>query len=205
MAADSFYLKYGKDIFDRICALLGILILSPIFLLIAVAIKVDSPGPVIYRQKRAGRNNRAFELLKFRSMVSDAAKLGPQVTKGGDPRITRVGKILRDYKLDELPQLLNVLAGEISLVGPRPEVKKYVDLFWQDYQLILSIKPGITDYAAVTFRNEEEVLARFADLEQGYVEEVLPRKIALYYQYLANISFAEDLRIIFKTLWKIIN
>ena len=201
---DSLYMKYGKACFDRIFSFLGIVLLLPIFAVIAIAIKVDSPGKVIYKQKRVGQNNYDFELFKFRSMVADAAKLGPQVTKGGDPRITRIGKILRDYKLDELPQLFNVLKGEINLVGPRPEVRKYVDMFWQDYQHILAIKPGITDYAAVTFRNEEEVLAKFDDLEQGYVHEVLPRKIEMYYQYLNKISFTEDLRIILQTLRSIV-
>jgi lipopolysaccharide/colanic/teichoic acid biosynthesis glycosyltransferase len=200
---DSFYLKYGKDIFDRICAVLGILVLSPLLLLISLAIKIDSPGDVIFRQKRVGRNKTLFELYKFRSMVIDASRIGPQVTKDGDPRITKIGKILRDYKLDELPQLVNVLTGDISLVGPRPEVKKYVDMFSQEYQKILCVKPGITDYAAVTFRNEAEILARFSNVEQGYIQEVLPRKIALYYRYLSKISFLEDLRIIFLTLWRI--
>ena len=202
--SDSFYLKYGKDIFDRVCAVIGLVLLMPVFLLIIVAIKIDSPGSAFYRQKRAGRDNKEFDLLKFRSMVADAAKIGPQVTKGGDPRITRVGKILRDYKLDELPQLLNVIKGEMSIVGPRPEVGKYVEIFWQDYQKILSIKPGITDYAALTFHNEEEILAKYPDLEQGYIEEVLPKKISLYYHYLSNVSFYEDLRIIFITLYRIV-
>jgi lipopolysaccharide/colanic/teichoic acid biosynthesis glycosyltransferase len=201
---DSLYLKYGKDIFDRICAVVGILILSPLFLLIAVAIKIDTPGDVVFRQKRVGHNRTLFNLYKFRSMVVDASKIGPQVTRGGDPRITRVGRILRDYKLDELPQLVNVLTGDISLVGPRPEVEKYVDMFWEDYQKILSVKPGITDYAALTYRNEEEVLSTFSDLEQGYIQEVLPRKIVLYYQYLSKVTFFEDLRIIFLTLWRIV-
>ncbi len=198
------YLHYIKGVFDKFCALAGLLVLSPLFLLITVAIKVDSPGPVFFCHERMGRHGHAFGLYKFRSMVQDASQRGATVTKYGDPRITKVGRFLRKYKLDELPQLFNVVCGHISLVGPRPEVKKYVDLFWEDYRQILTIKPGITDYAALEFRDEEEVLAKYKDLEQGYITEVLPRKIELYKQYLERIGFVEDIRIIFRTLVKIL-
>lgn len=198
------YVNFLKGVLDRFCALIGLIVLAPFLLAIALAIKIDSRGPVFFCQNRIGQHGQVFGLYKFRSMVVDAARIGPAVTKGGDPRITRVGRFLRKYKLDELPQLLNVVIGHISLVGPRPEVQKYVDLFWEDYQKILTIKPGITDYAALEFRDEEEVLAGYADLEQGYVTEVLPRKIELYKRYLDRIGFVEDIRIIFRTLWKIL-
>lgn len=198
------YIHCIKGVFDRFCALTGLLVLSPLFLFIAVAIKVDSHGPVFFCHERIGQHGHVFGLYKFRSMVQDASQQGPSVTKGGDPRITKVGRFLRKYKLDELPQLLNVICGHISLVGPRPEVKKYVDLFWKDYQQILTIKPGITDYAALEFRDEEEALSKYTDMEQGYITEVLPRKITLYKRYLERIGFIEDIRIIFRTLWKIL-
>lgn len=198
------YIHLIKGVFDRFCALAGLLVLSPLVLLIAVAIKLDSRGPVFFCHERMGLHGHTFGLYKFRSMVQDASQHGPSVTKGGDPRITKVGRFLRKYKLDELPQLLNVVCGHISLVGPRPEVKKYVDLFWEDYQHILTIKPGITDYAALEFRDEEEVLAKYTDMEQGYITEVLPRKIALYKRYVERVGFVEDIRIIFLTLWRIV-
>jgi lipopolysaccharide/colanic/teichoic acid biosynthesis glycosyltransferase len=203
-AERSCYVRFGKPFFDRLCALLGLVLLSPLLLAISIAISVDSPGRIFYCQTRVGRQNNDFKLYKFRSMVANAAQLGPQVTRAGDARITRVGKILRMFKLDELPQLMNVLKGDISLVGPRPEVRRYVDMFWQDYQHILVVKPGITDYAALHYVNEEEVLARYADLEQGYIQEVLPRKIEYYRQYIGKISFIEDLRLIFLTVLRII-
>lgn len=198
------YIHLIKGVFDRFCALAGLLVLSPLFLFIVVAIKIDSHGPVFFCHERMGLHGHAFGLYKFRSMVHDASQRGATVTKCGDPRITKVGRFLRKYKLDELPQLFNVVCGHISLVGPRPEVKKYVDLFWEDYQQILTIKPGITDYAALEFRDEEEVLAGYADMEQGYITEILPRKIVLYKKYLERVGFIEDIRIIFRTLWKIL-
>jgi len=197
------YVRYIKNLFDRMCSFVGLLLLSPFFVIIAIAIKLDSPGPVFFRQERVGRGFRTFKLLKFRTMVDNAAHMGPAITRGEDPRITRVGRFLRHYKLDELPQLVNVVRGEMSLVGPRPEVPKYVQLFRNDYAQILTLKPGITDYAALAYRNEEAVLSAFPDPEAGYVNEVLPQKIALYKEYLANIGFIEDLKIIFQTLLRI--
>ena len=198
------YIKVIKGVFDRFCSLIGLVLLSPIFLFIAVAIKVNSPGPVFFCHERIGLNGQPFGLYKFRSMIQDAPQRGPSVTKGGDLRITTVGRFLRKYKLDELPQLLNVVLGHISLVGPRPEVKEYVDLFWKDYQHILTIKPGITDYAALEFRDEEELLSKYEDLKRGYVSDVLPRKIELYKQYVERVGFVEDIRILFRTIGKIL-
>jgi len=200
----TFYLRYGKGMFDRLCAAVGLLFLFPFFLILSLLVKLDSQGPVFFHHQRMGQYFKPFGLLKFRSMVQGASKIGPAITQGGDIRITTVGKYLRKYKLDELPQLLNVLLGDISLVGPRPEVEKYVYLYQDDYKKVLQVKPGITDYAAVEYSNEEEILAQYDDMEKAYIEEVLPVKIALYKKYLGNISFVEDVKILFSTFLKIL-
>jgi lipopolysaccharide/colanic/teichoic acid biosynthesis glycosyltransferase len=200
---DNFYTKYGKRIFDFIASLIGLILLSPFLVIIGVLVKISDKGPVFYRSKRVGQNFKPFYLLKFRTMVVNAEELGPSITKGGDQRITKIGKFLRKYKLDELPQLWNVVKGELSLVGPRPEVEKYISFYKDDYKEILKIKPGITDYAAIKFKNEEEILAKFEDVEKAYIENVLPAKIKLYKTYLNEIGFLTDLKIIFKTLWGI--
>jgi len=194
------YKKYGKRVFDIIASIVGLIILSPIFLGIAIIIKLTSEGPVFYIQKRMGKNFKEFNLYKFRSMIVDADKKGLQITSGDDPRITKIGKIIRKTKLDELPQLINVIKGDMSLVGPRPEVKKYVMLKKDDYKKILSIRPGITDLAAIEFRDEEEILAQYEDKEKTYIEIILPKKIELYNKYINNISFKNDINIILKTL-----
>jgi lipopolysaccharide/colanic/teichoic acid biosynthesis glycosyltransferase len=198
---DNFYTKYGKRIFDFIASLIGLILLSPFLVIIGILVKLSDKGPIFYRSKRVGQNFKSFYLLKFRTMVVNAEKLGPSVTKGGDQRITKIGKFLRKTKLDELPQLWNVIKGEMSIVGPRPEVEKYISFYKDDYKEILKIKPGITDYAAIKFRNEEEILAEFKDVEKAYIENVLPEKIKLYKTYLNEIGFLADLKIIFKTLW----
>ena len=143
-------------------------------------------------------------LCKFRSMVMDAPKKGPAITSGGDPRITKIGRFLRMTKLDELPQLINVFNGDMSIVGPRPEVEKYVEMFKYDYKEILQVKPGITDYATIEFRDEEAVLKKFQNTEDGYIKEVLPRKIELYKRYIKEKGFFVDMKLIFLTLWKIV-
>jgi lipopolysaccharide/colanic/teichoic acid biosynthesis glycosyltransferase len=191
-------------VFDFLATSVGLIFLIPLFLIVAILIKLQDRGPVFFRQKRVGKDFKPFYIYKFRTMVVNAEKIGPPITKGEDPRITPLGKFLRKFKIDELPQLFNVLKGEMSLVGPRPEVSKYVELFKEDYKKILKIKPGITDYAAIYFRNEEEILKKYPDPEEGYIKEVLPKKIKFYHQYLANISFLTDLKLIFLTLWKII-
>jgi len=202
---NSFYNRYGKRTFDLAASLFGLLVLSPLFLITALLVKLDDGGPVLYRQSRVGRGFRPFLLLKFRTMVVDADKAGALITTKDDQRITPVGRFLRKTKLDELPQLLNVLAGDMSMVGPRPEVAKYVEMFLNDhYNEILAMKPGITDYAAIEYRDEEAILKGFSSPEEGYVREVLPRKIALYKKYLGEISFFTDLKIIFLTFWRII-
>ncbi len=201
---NSFYKCCGKRAFDLVASLCGLVALSPLFLLTALFIKLSDGGPVFYRQSRIGRRFKPFLLLKFRTMVVDADKSGTSITTKGDRRITPVGRFLRKAKIDELPQLLNVLLGDMSIVGPRPEVAKYVEMFRNDhYNEILTIKPGITDYAAVEFRDEEAVLTAFSSPEEGYVKEVLPHKIALYKKYLREMSLCTDLKLIFQTLWRI--
>ncbi len=202
---NSFYRCCGKRVFDLVASLCGLLILSPLFLFTALFVKLSDGGPVFYRQSRIGRHFKPFLLLKFRTMVVDADKTGASITTKGDRRITSVGHILRKTKVDELPQLLNVLLGDMSIVGPRPEVAKYVEMFRNDhYNEILTIKPGITDYAAIEFRDEEAVLREFSSPEEGYIKEVLPRKIALYKKYVREMSLLTDLQLIFLTFWRII-
>jgi lipopolysaccharide/colanic/teichoic acid biosynthesis glycosyltransferase len=194
------YKNYGKRIFDIIASFCGLLLLSPVMIIIALIVKLSSKGPVLFVQKRVGKGFKEFDMYKFRSMVADAEKLGPSVTKGDDKRITKIGRFLRKTKLDELPQLWNVLKGDMSLVGPRPEVMKYVEKKKKEYEKVLSVRPGITDYAAIEFRDEEEILNRFDDTEKAYIEKVLPKKIELYYQYIDNVSFINDIKVILKTL-----
>lgn len=169
----------------------------------ALAIKLDSPGPVLFVQQRVGRNFRPFGIYKLRTMVADAPMRGGQITFGADPRITRVGRWLRKTKLDELPQLANVLLGHMSLVGPRPEVPRYVEMFREDYTCVLSVRPGLTDAASVKYRDEAGQLASSPDPEREYSERILPDKIALARQYIAGATFAGDLGILVKTLLRI--
>jgi len=184
-------------------ALAGLLVLSPLGLLISVAIRAEDGGPVFYGHPRVGRNFAPFRLWKFRTMVPGADRLGGPVTLARDPRVTRVGRFLRRYKLDELPQLLNVLRGEMSLVGPRPESERYVNLFRSQYARILEHRPGITDPATLAFRNEEELLVG-EDAEQLYQQQILPRKLALSAAYLRNRTPLSDLKIIGQTLLRIL-
>lgn len=200
---NNFYIKYGKRAFDFTASLIGLTLILPLMAVLALLIKLSDRGPVFYHSKRIGQNFKPFNLLKFRTMVVNADKIGPLVTKDGDPRITKIGRFLRKTKLDELPQLLNVIKGEMSLVGPRPEVEKYVNYFRKDYEEILKNKLGITDYAAIEFRNEDEILREFEDTEKAYIERILPEKIKLYKTYVKQVGFLTDLQIIFKTLWRI--
>lgn len=191
----------AKRLFDILLSALGLLLLSPVLLATAVWVKLDSPGPALFKQQRIGRHGRPFAIHKFRTMRVDAPSLGPQITVGADPRITRSGATLRRYKLDELPQLWDVLRGAMSLVGPRPEVARYVALYPDDMrQLILSVRPGITDLASIEYRDESAVLARASDPERSYVEEVMPAKLALAAQYVRTQSLAGDLRLILRTI-----
>jgi len=188
---------------DVLIAALGLVLLSPLLASIAAGIKLSSPGPVLFGQERVGRGGRPFRLYKFRSMVADAPSRGPQLTVGDDPRVTAFGRFLRRTKLDELPQLINILRGDMSIVGPRPEVPKYVALYPQEVrERVLSVRPGLTDQAAITL-DEERVLAQAADPEWTYVSEVLPSKLALYEQYVATHGLLVDLAIIARTVLRI--
>lgn len=198
------YRKYGKRAFDLCAGIFGLVLVSPLFVIIAGLVKASDGGPIFYRQKRIGRYFRPFVLLKFRSMTVDAERSGPQITVRNDHRITSIGKLLRKTKLDELPQLINVVRGDMSLVGPRPEVPKYVDLFRADYERILTVMPGITDFAAVEFKDEERVLQQFDQPEEGYIKFILPRKMELYAKYISELGFWTDIKLIFLTILKII-
>lgn len=182
----------------------GLLLLCPLFLALAVWIKCDSPGPVFYRQTRVGRHNRDFRLFKFRSMRVGSDRKGLITVGGHDPRITRSGYFIRRYKLDELPQLINVFRGEMSLVGPRPEVRRYVELYTPEQMHVLDVRPGITDPASIRYRNENELLAEAADPETYYREVVMQDKLRIDLQYVRTRSFFGDLQIIFATFWEIV-
>lgn len=186
---------------DCIASLLGLIFLLPVFLVIALWIKGDdSKGPVFYRQTRVGKDGIDFGLYKFRSMYVDSDRHGLITVGGRDPRITRSGYYIRKYKLDELPQLINVLKGEMSMVGPRPEVRKYVDLYTDEQRRVLTVRPGITDYASIEYLDEPTLLAQSADPDKTYIEEVMPAKIALNMKYINNPTLGEYLKIIFKTI-----
>lgn len=188
-----------KRLLDVVASAVGLVVTSPLLLVAAAAVRLESKGPVIFRQERVGRFGQPFEILKFRTMRPGT--LGAQVTTGDDPRITRSGRWLRSTKLDELPQLLNVLRGEMSLVGPRPEVPKYVAYWPEDSRhLVLSVRPGITDPASIIFRREAEELAAVDDPEQHYIDEILPRKVDLYCDYVRTRSIRGDLRLLAATL-----
>ena len=194
----------AKRLFDVFFSTAGLVLLSPLFVAVALLIKMDSAGPVFFVQKRVGKKFRLFDLYKFRSMVPEAAKRGGLITADNDPRVTKIGRFLRKTKVDELPQLWNVLKGEMSLVGPRPEVEKYVTAFQDDYKEILEIRPGITDVASLTYRDEEKVLEGKADPEEYYLHMILPEKIKLAKEYVRSVSLAYDLKIIGLTLFKVI-
>lgn len=193
-----------KRLFDIVASGLGLLILSPLLLVIAIWIKLDSKGPVFYRQVRVGWNNKDFRIFKFRSMRVGADK-GSLVTIGGrDPRVTRSGYWIRKFKLDELPQLINVLIGDMSLVGPRPEVRHYVDYWTPEQMHVLDVRPGITDPASIKFRNENELMEQAKDPEKYYIEVIMQEKLKLYLEYVGHHSFWGDIGLIFKTFWAIV-
>ncbi|MFN8152940.1 MAG: sugar transferase [Bacteroidia bacterium] len=192
-----------KRIVDILISLPAAILLSPVFILIAIWIKADSSGPVFYLQERIGKNRIPFRIFKFRTMRTDADKLGLLTVGGKDPRVTGAGFYLRKYKLDELPQLFNVVIGTMSLVGPRPEVKKYVDLYSPQQLEVLSVRPGITDYASIEYSDENELLARSADPEKTYINEVMPAKLQLNLRYIEEQGLVTDLRIILQTIRKI--
>jgi lipopolysaccharide/colanic/teichoic acid biosynthesis glycosyltransferase len=195
----------AKRLFDLFWVTFGLLILSPIFVLIAVWIKLDSRGPIFFRQERVGQKGKIFKVLKFRTMVPDAEKLGLKITVGGDSRITRSGHLLRKYKLDELPQLFNVLLGEMSLVGPRPEVPEYVELYPADVrEIVLSVKPGITDLASLEYKDENDLLKDVENPREVYIQNILPRKLDYYVRYVEQRSLWFDFNIILRTIAAIV-
>ena len=188
-----------KRCIDLVVAIVLLLVLSPVLAVAAIAVKCSGSGPIFFRQVRVGRGGKPFDILKFRTMRPTRSP-GPLITGAGDPRVTRVGRVLRRWKVDELPQLVNVLRGEMSFVGPRPEVPRYVNMFAEQYRELLAVRPGITDIASMAFRNEETLLGRSSNPEDLYVREILPRKLALSHAYVRRRSFGLDLRLIARTV-----
>lgn len=193
-----------KRIFDFILSLLGVIILSPIFIIVSVAIKIDSKGSILFLQKRVGRFGKEFDIYKFRTMVTDAEKLGKQITIGKDNRITKVGVFLRKFKIDELPQLFNVLKGDMSLVGPRPEVPKYVDLYNEEQRKVLNIRPGITDMASLRYKDENDILGKVDNPEEYYINVIMKDKLSLNLEYIEKSNVFFDIYLIVKTIIKCI-
>ena len=194
-----------KRIFDIVASGIGLILHSPLFVILAIWIKCDSIGPVFYKQVRVGRNNMDFQLFKFRSMRVGSDKKGLITVGGHDPRITRSGYYIRKYKLDEFPQLINVFKGDMSLVGPRPEVRKYVDMYTEEQMHVLDVRPGITDLASIRYRNENELLERVNDPDKYYVEVIMPDKLRINLEYVARHSFTFDIRLIFQTFRAIVS
>ncbi|PKK38871.1 Lipid carrier : UDP-N-acetylgalactosaminyltransferase [Clostridiaceae bacterium JG1575] len=190
----------GKYLLDAVFGTLGLIALSPVLLTIAVVIKATSKGPVFFLQKRVGRYGKPFQIYKFRTMEPNAEEMGLKITVGEDPRVTQVGRFLRRYKLDETPQIINIVKGDMSFVGPRPEVPQYVDLYSKKERQVLSIRPGVTDLASIRYRRENEVLAHAQNPEKTYIEEIMPAKLAINLEYVANASFRYDAQLILKTI-----
>lgn len=193
-----------KRLFDILASGFGLICLSPLFAVLAVWIKCDSPGPVFYRQVRVGRGNKDFRIFKFRSMRVGSDKKGLITVGGHDPRVTRSGYYIRKYKLDEFPQLINVFIGDMSLVGPRPEVRKYVDIYTPEQLRVLDVRPGITSLASLRYRNENELLAQAEDPDRCYVEKVMPDKLAIDLEYVPKANLLTDIKLIFATIASII-
>lgn len=193
-----------KRLFDIISSGTGLLVLSPVLLLTALLVKLDSKGPVFYRQRRVGRGNTDFGIFKFRTMYIGSDSKGLITVGGRDPRVTRVGYYLRKFKIDELPQLINVLLGDMSLVGPRPEVRKYVDMYNSEQLHVLDVRPGITSLASIRYRNENDILAAAPDPDRCYIKQVMPDKLAIDLEYVRNQSFLYDIKLIFSTFKEII-
>lgn len=191
-----------KRIFDFLVSLVGIIILSPIFIIVSIAIKLDSRGNILFLQKRVGRYGKEFNIYKFRTMVTDAEKLGKQITIGKDNRITKVGAFLRKFKIDELPQLFNVLKGDMSLVGPRPEVPKYVSLYTEEQKKVLNVRPGITDIASLRYKDENDILGKVDNPEEYYINVIMKDKLNLNLEYIEKSNIIFDIYLIVKTILK---
>lgn len=194
--------KFMKRSFDIIASLIGIIIISPIFVGISIAIKATSQGPVLFKQKRVGKDEKIFEIFKFRTMVVNAESLGTQITIGEDKRITSIGKFLRKYKIDELPQLFNVFLGQMSFVGPRPEVPRYVEMYTKEQKKVLSVRPGITDYASLKYSDENDLLGKVEDPESYYINVIMQDKLKVNLEYVQNNNVFNDIKIIFQTVLK---
>jgi lipopolysaccharide/colanic/teichoic acid biosynthesis glycosyltransferase len=188
-----------KRVFDLVIALLGLILLAPVLLVVGVVIKLDSRGPVFYGGDRIGKDGKPFKMIKFRTMVVHADRMGAALTHGGDPRVTRMGRVLRKWKIDEIPQLINVVRGEMSLVGPRPEAPVYVHYYTPEQKQVLAIRPGITGLTQVRYRHEETLLSRCADPEKEYIETIMPQKLAIDLEYIRSRSLLMDLRLLFET------
>lgn len=193
-----------KRIFDIFMALIAVILLLPFFILVSLAIVLDSKGGVFYKQERIGKNRKPFSLLKFRSMSIGADKKGLLTVGSNDIRVTRVGLFIRKYKIDELPQILNILIGNMSFVGPRPEVQKYVDKYSVEQLKVLQVRPGLTDYASLEYFNENELLSESQNPEETYIHEVMPAKLKLNFKYIENQSFFIDLKLIFRTIKRVL-
>jgi len=191
--------SYLKRIIDILISLTALIVLLPLYIIIALFVLLSSGYPVFYYQERIGRSWKPFSIIKFRTMVKGADKIGPGITSSTDERVTSAGRILRKYKLDELPQFFNVLKGDMSLIGPRPELLKYINFYREDYCSILNIKPGITDYAAIIYRDEETLLGK-SNKEESYITRILPSKIELYKKYMAEMGFYTDVKILLNTV-----
>lgn len=192
-------------ILDLVFALTGIILLSPVIFLVSVIIPMDSTGGIFFLQTRVGKNGRDFRLIKFRSMITGARQKGDLTVSARDPRITRTGFFLRKYKLDEIPQLINVLKGDMSLVGPRPELRRYVEMYSEEQKMVLTVRPGITDYASIEYINENEILGKSANPEKTYIEEVMPAKILLNRRFIQNPTVSDYFRILCSTLLRIVH
>jgi lipopolysaccharide/colanic/teichoic acid biosynthesis glycosyltransferase len=193
-----------KRALDIVASGAALLVLSPVLAVIAAIIKLDSPGPVLFRQERVGRNFKPFVIFKFRTMVAAADRIGAPITYGADPRISRAGRVLRQFKLDELPQLFNIIKGDMSLVGPRPEVPRYVQFYAREFASVLQVRPGLTDLASLKYRDEAAMLGRAENPEQEYLLRVLPDKLQLANEYIRRASMSFDLTLIAKTLFRIV-
>lgn len=193
-----------KRIFDVLFSLIGIIVLLPVYIIISLLVMTDSKGGILYKQERTGKGDKIFKVFKFRTMRPDSFSKGALTVGSRDPRITNVGYYLRKYKLDELPQLFNVFFGDMSFVGPRPEVKKYTDLYNEAQKKVLTVRPGITDYASIKFRNENDLLSVSDNPEQLYIDEIMPEKLDLNLKYINDNSLFKDIKIIFDTFYVIV-
>jgi len=202
---EGFYARFGKRLLGLSIACLSLVLLAPLFFVIAVLIRLESPGPIFFVQERIGFLAIPFRMYKFRTMVANAERRGPLVTPSNDARITRIGRLLRKYKLDEMPQIINIIKGDMGIIGPRPEVLSYILRHREEYINVLRVRPGLTDYALLSFRNEEKVLAGSDNPEESYLNTVLPLKIRLYWKYNREISLMTDIKIFWKTIMAVLS